>query len=195
MRSPRTVRRVPRVPHLALLALGAAWVAVLVAGSVGGAQSISRYLPGVDTSLPGSALYAAHCLACHGPTGQGLDESRARFPADHQQCTRCHNPRNPPTLHEQHAPNDLAVFSLGQPTALANSDYLVRFPSLAALEGYVQAAMPRWDPGKLTAAEAREVSLYTLHLSGSVPASLLGAFMAGEADFSALDARSVPLGR
>jgi len=192
MPSPRNARH---LPHLALFALGTIWLVVLVAGSFGGAQSISRYLPGVDTSLPGSALYAAHCLACHGPTGQGLDESRARFPADHQQCTRCHNPLNPPTLHEHRAPNDLAVFSLGQPTALADSAYLVKFPNLAALESYVQAAMPRWDPGKLTAGEAREVSLYTLHLSGSVPADLLEVFMAGEVDFSALDARSVTLGR
>ncbi|MFA5550104.1 MAG: c-type cytochrome [Trueperaceae bacterium] len=191
MTSTRITRR---LPHLALLAVGAAWLVLLVAGSFSGAQSITRYLPGVDTSLPGSALYAAHCLACHGPTGQGLDESRARFPADHQQCTRCHNPRNPPTLHEHYAPNDLAVFSLGQPTALADSAYLTKFPTLAALETYVQAAMPRWDPGKLTPSEAREVSLYTLHLSGSVPPGVLEAFMAGDADFSALDSLSVPLG-
>lgn len=164
-------------------------------GSVGGAQSISRYLPGVDTALPGSALYAAHCLACHGQTGQGLAESRARFPADHQQCTRCHNPRNPPTLHERAAANDLAVFSLGEPTVLADPAYLVRFPTLAVLEAYVQAAMPRWDPGKLSAAEAREVSLYTLHLSGSLPDSLSGAFMGEGADFSDVDASGMLLGR
>lgn len=183
-----------RLTHVGLCLVGLAWLALLLVGTVGGAQSMSRYLPGVDTSLPGSALYAAHCLACHGQTGQGLDESRARFPADHQQCTRCHNPRNPPTLHESYAPNDLAVFSLGQPTVLADASYLAKFPTLAALESYVQAAMPRWDPGKLTAAEAREVSLYTLHLSGSLPASLVGAFLAEDADFGELDARTVLLG-
>lgn len=183
-----------RLTPFLLTALAGVWLAVLLASSVGGAQSTSRYLPGVDTSLPGSALYAAHCLACHGTTGQGLDESRARFPADHQQCTRCHNPRNPPTLHERSAPNDLAVFSLGEPTVLANPAYLARFPTLGALEAYVQAAMPRWDPGKLSLEEARAVSLYTLHLSGSLPASLAGAFFEEGADFRDLDAGSVLLG-
>ncbi len=189
------LRHASRLHHCLLTVLGASWLAVLLAGSFGGAQSISRYLPGVDTTLPGSALYAAHCLACHGPTGQGLDESRARFPADHQQCTRCHNPLNPPTLHEHKAPNDLAVFSLGQPTVLADGSYLSKFPTLAALENYVQAAMPRWDPGKLTAAEAREVTLFTLNLSGSLPESLIGAFLGEGADFSELDTGEVLLGR
>lgn len=175
--------------------LVAGWLGLLLVFGSGGAQTSSRYLPGVDTSLPGSALYAAHCLACHGTTGQGLAESAARFPADHQQCTRCHNPLNPPTLHEHKAPNDLAVFSLGQPTVLANDAYLAKFPTLAALENYVQVAMPRWDPGKLTAAEAREVSLYVLHLSGSLPANVSGAFYEEGADFSELDARGVLLGR
>lgn len=183
-----------RLPHLALVVFGGAWLLALLAGSFGGAQSISRYLPGVDTTLPGSAIYAAHCLACHGPTGQGLVESQVRFPADHQQCIRCHNPRNPPTLHEHSAPTDLAVFSLGEPTVLADDAYLVKFPTLAALESYVQAAMPRWDPGKLSDQEAREVSLYTLHLSNSLPENLAGAFFEEGADFSELDTGSVLLG-
>lgn len=186
-----------RAPRLALAA-SAAWLLMLTLlvalGSSSGAQGVSRYLPGVDTSLPGSALYAAHCLACHGTTGLGLDESRARFPADHQQCTRCHNPLNPPTLHESIAPNSLAVFSLGEPTALADPGYLERFPTLAALEAYVQAAMPRWDPGKLTPEEAREVSLYTLHLSGSVPPPLQDGFYGGVIDLGAVDAQALKLG-
>lgn len=171
-----------RTLHLALGAIGTLWLAVLFIGSFGGAQSISRFLPGVDTTLPGSALYAIHCLACHGPTGLGLEESRARFPVDHQTCSRCHNPLNPPTLHESWAPNDLAVFSLGEPTPFNTADYLVKFPNLAALENYVQIAMPRWDPGKLTAEEAREVSLFVLHLSGSVPNELADLFYASEVD-------------
>lgn len=180
---------------LLLGALALSWLTALVLGSLGGAQSISRYLPGVDTTLPGSALYASHCLACHGPTGQGLDESRARFPVDHQTCSRCHNPRNPPTLHESWAPNDLAVFSLGEPTPFATPAYLVRFPSLAALESYVQATMPRWDPGKLTTEEAREVSLFVLHLSGSVPAEIADLFYSVEIDeLLGLDTRTVLLG-
>lgn len=184
-----------RLHNGVLTILIAGWLAVLFVFGAGGAQTTSRYLPGVDTSLPGSALYAAHCLACHGTTGQGLAESAVRFPADHQQCTRCHNPRNPPTLQEHKAPTDLAVFSLGQPTVLANDAYLAKFPTLAALENYVQVAMPRWDPGKLTAAEAREVSLYVLHLSGSLPAEVSGAFYEEGADFSGLDTREVSLGR
>jgi mono/diheme cytochrome c family protein len=181
-----------RLPHLALGAGGLLWTTLLLLGTVGGAQDVTIYLPGVDTTLPGSATYAAHCLACHGPTGLGLAESAARFPADHQTCTRCHNPRNPPQLREQAAANDLAVFSLGNPTPLADPAFLARFPTLAALEAYVQAAMPRWDPGFLTAAEAREVSLYVLHLSASVPPALEAAFyQAG--DLAAIDAHSVEL--
>ena len=166
--------------HLLFGAIGALWFTALLLGSVGGAQSITRYLPGVDTTLPDSALYAIHCLACHGPTGLGLDESRQRFPPDHQTCSRCHNPLNPPTLREIWAPNDLAVFSLGEPTPFSTPDYLARFPNLAALENYVRIAMPRWDPGKLTPEEAREVSLFVLHLSDSVPAELNDLFYASD---------------
>ncbi len=185
-----------RRAQLVLLAAAALWLAAVVAGSQGSAQGITRVLPGVDTSLPGAALYAFHCTPCHGPTGAGLDESRARFPADHQTCTRCHNPRNPPIMPEAAAPNSLAVFSLGEPTVLADAAYLAKFPTLAALEGYVQAAMPRWDPGKLTAAQAREVSLFMLHLSGSLPPDIAADFYAAEdlGFLEKLDAANVLLG-
>lgn len=185
-----------RLPGLALAALCLLFAVLLLLGTVG-AQDVTRYLPGVDTSLPGSATYAAHCLACHGPSGLGLAESAARFPADHQQCSRCHNPRNPPTLREHAAANDLAVFSLGEPTPLADAAYLARFPSLAVLEAYVRAAMPRWDPGKLSPAEARAVSLYVLHLSGSVPEGLQALYYEGgdSEALEAIDAAAVPLGR
>ncbi len=177
-----------------MAAAAAAWLALVVFGSTGGAQMTTRLLPGVDTALPGSALYAFHCSTCHGQTGLGLEESRARFPADHQQCSRCHNPRNPAVMYEDAAANSLAVFSLGDPTPLADPAYLGRFPNLAALEGYVRAAMPRWDPGKLTLAEAREITLFALHLSGSLPAELAEPFYGGDvAALESLDAASVAL--
>lgn len=188
---------VGRSKHLAVtvpLAMAALWLVVVLLGTVGGAQMAVPYLPGVDTSLPGAALFEFHCSTCHGPTGLGLPESRERFPDDHKQCSRCHNPRNPAVMYEDPTASSLAVFSLGDPTPLADPGYLARFPNLAALEVYVRAAMPRWDPGKLTPDEARQVTLFTLHLSGSLPPRLAASFYAGDvATLSSLDATAVPL--
>lgn len=170
--------------------------AIIAGGAVGGAQMATPYLPGVDTSLPGAALYEFHCSTCHGPTGLGLPESRERFPDDHRQCSRCHNPRNPAVMYEDPAGGSLAVFSLGEPTPLADPAYLARFPHLAALEAYVRAAMPRWDPGKLTVEEARLVALYSLHLSGSLPSNVAAAFESGDvSELQRLDAVSILLDR
>ncbi|MBX3144081.1 MAG: hypothetical protein KF813_10020 [Trueperaceae bacterium] len=188
--------RTARILRVALPIGSVAVLAALIAiSAVGGAQMMTPYLPGVDTSLPGAALYEFHCSTCHGPTGLGLPESRERFPDDHKQCSRCHNPRNPAVMYEDPAGNSLAVFSLGEPTPLADPAYLAKFPHLAALEAYVRAAMPRWDPGKLTLEETRLVALFSLHLSGSLPPSVTAAFESGDVGaLQRLDAASIGLG-
>lgn len=137
-------------------------------------------------SLPGAEEYAFHCSTCHGQTGGGLTESRARFPADHQYCVRCHNPRNRPVMSFEEMARDQTAFSLGDPTPLADPAYLQSFPDAAVLAAYVQAAMPRWDPGKLTEEQARRITLFALHLSGSLTGPLAEAYY-GHHDIAGLD--------
>jgi mono/diheme cytochrome c family protein len=101
----------------------------------------------------GAVLYAYHCAACHGDTGQGFGEARSVFPPTHRSCTRCHRPANPPTMPaDAIRAND--VFDIGRaPPLLGEETALDRFGGPAALRAYVAATMPRPFPASLTDAE------------------------------------------
>ena len=111
-------------------------------------------MPGADAQVrTGASLYAFHCAACHGDTGQGFEEAVAAFPDSHQTCTKCHRPANPRVMDwSRIRPNN--AFSVGEGPALLGPHGAVRrFGSAAALEGYVSATMPRPFPGALSDAE------------------------------------------
>ena len=107
----------------------------------------------------GGALFDANCSVCHGDTGLGLEEARLSFPADHRACERCHRPGNPREMsfavimERQHDLFDVWVLpALRGPNALgafATSD--------EALFAYLRATMPRYQPGRLSDAEYRDL--------------------------------------
>ncbi len=154
---------VPSVPvHLVRLALVRLAVALALLGTTAAvaqpdpseARASLALVPGADAQVrTGASLYAFHCAACHGDTGQGFEEAVAAFPDSHQTCTKCHRPANPRVMDwSRIRPNN--AFSVGEGPALLGPHGAVRrFGSAAALEGYVSATMPRPFPGALSDAE------------------------------------------
>lgn len=115
----------------------------------------------------GAVLYAYHCAACHGDTGQGFAEARSVFPASHQTCTRCHRPANPPTMAPE-AIRENNVFGIGEaPALLGDVSALDRFGSAAALKAYISATMPRPFPGTLSDIEYDQVVAFLMEAEGA----------------------------
>ncbi len=143
-------------------------IAMVVAVSNPGSSAESA--APVESQLErGQAVYAFSCTTCHGATGQGFDEARAAFPADHYDCTRCHGPLNPPVMSVEMIAQTQTVFSLGNAPALADGEALSKYGSAAGLYAYVRATMPRWDPGRLDDDAYLDVTAFVLHLAGLLP--------------------------
>lgn len=98
-------------------------------------------------------LYRLHCAVCHGETGLGYAEAKRAFPPDHRRCERCHRPGNPAVMALEDIRNDHDLFSLGHPPALRGRAASAPFPDVRGLAAYLQAAMPRYEPGRLTGEE------------------------------------------
>ncbi len=126
--------------------------------------------PGLVAQLArGAEVYAFSCTTCHGATGQGLEEARAAFPADHYDCSRCHGPLNPPQMTPRQIADTQTVFSLGHPPSLTDATALARFGTAAGLFAYVRATMPRWYPGYLDDVGYLDVTAFVLDLAGLLP--------------------------
>ncbi len=118
-----------------------------------------------------AATYDFHCSTCHGSTGAGFEEARSRFPADHAQCVRCHGPLNPPQMSAVDMDVRQTAFSLGDPPPLNDRERLATFHTGGELAKYIEATMPRWNPGSLDASKVREVTLYVMYLAGILEAT------------------------
>ncbi len=123
-----------------------------------------------DQVLAGAERFHLVCAACHGNSGLGLTEGRQAFPASHQRCESCHRPFNPPRMPEAGITARNA-FNIGDGPTLRGPGRLHTFPTAAALAAYVQATMPRYQPGMLTADEALAVTAFLLALNADLPAS------------------------
>lgn len=130
---------------------------------------VARYLEHAEE------LYAWHCAVCHGATGGGLDEAKLAFPRDHRECTRCHRPSNRVVqpLDQPFVDNDM--FSIGDPPALhatgagsggGGAAPLASVASPEALQAYLAATMPRYDPGRLSDEEYRALTAFLLEING-----------------------------
>lgn len=159
----------PRGLLLGSLTMLAALTAGLALATVAGAQSHAQphYREGV---LEGAMLYAQNCAVCHGKQAGGLEEARLSFPPGERRCTRCHRPNNRvvQSLAEPLIDNDM--FAVGTPPALHRTaerpDPLAAYASATALWAYLSATMPRYEPGRQTAAEYWLLTAYLLDLNG-----------------------------
>lgn len=115
----------------------------------------------------GAAIYSFSCAVCHGGTGQGFAEAVAAFPADYQDCARCHQPTNAPQMPGSQVGLATMAFSLGDPPALAEPGRLARFATAGALLHYLRATMPRWAPGSLEDAAYLDVASHLLRMVGA----------------------------
>ncbi len=107
----------------------------------------------------GAQVFWLYCMPCHGDRGQGLTaEFRQLYPPAEQNCwtSGCHGAR--PYQGGFTLPNQIP--------ALIGEGALQRFPSVAALDGFVRAAMPRQSPGSLTAEEYDRVIAFLLRGNG-----------------------------
>jgi len=114
----------------------------------------------------GAFVYWEVCMACHGNRGQGLTyEWRLEgFGEDDMNCwtSKCHAPNHPPGGFE---------FPKSVP-ALIGEGTLNSFVTAAELEQYIFEYMPWWDPGSLSAEEARDLTAFLLRENKRLPANV-----------------------
>jgi mono/diheme cytochrome c family protein len=190
MRPPdadHTRLRTPQPRRAWRLTVAATWAAVLALTAVAvhatrvgaddappnaaGAPAAAK--PSADDPLArGADIYAFNCSTCHGATGLGFAEARSAFPSDHATCVRCHAPLNPAAMTSLEMERNQTAFSLGRPPPLADHERLARFGTAGALLRYVRATMPRWDPGRLSDEDYRDVTLHLLDMAGMLDAEL-----------------------
>lgn len=132
-------------------------------------DAADRHAHGVvttDQTTRGAEAYAFSCAVCHGATGQGFAEAVSAFPEDHQDCSRCHQPQNSPTMPGSQVGLSTMAFSIGDPPPLADPTRLARFGTAGGLYHYVRATMPRWAPGSLDDAAYLDLSAHLLRMTG-----------------------------
>jgi cytochrome c len=119
----------------------------------------------------GAEVYDLVCSNCHGNTGRGIEEGRAEFLPEHQRCERCHRPFNASTLANVEI-SEKNSFNIGNPPAL-HLEGLSKFGNAAGLHAYIKAAMPRYEPGKLTEQEALDITAFLLALNNVLPRDIV----------------------
>jgi hypothetical protein len=116
----------------------------------------------------GAYAYWEYCLPCHGDRGQGLtEEFRELYPPEDRDCwaSGCHGPRP----YENGWTLPTAVPALIGPGRLA------RFSNAAALQAFVQAAMPWHNPGSLGETTTWQITSHLLRSNGvPIPPNELG---------------------
>lgn len=113
----------------------------------------------------GAETYDLVCSNCHGNTGLGIEEGRAEFLPEHQRCEKCHRPNNAARIVDVEV-SDRNSFNIGVPPALHT---LAKFGSAAGLKAYLQAAMPRYEPGRLSDEEYEDITAFLLALNNQLP--------------------------
>lgn len=107
----------------------------------------------------GAQDYWLHCLPCHGERGQGLTlEFRETYPPDEVNCWQsgCHGP----------SPYENGFTLPREVPALIGQNTLQKFPSAAALQSYIQVAMPFWKPGSLQEEDNWRITAFLLRENG-----------------------------
>jgi mono/diheme cytochrome c family protein len=156
----------------AILVRGAVSLTVTALGIVMGLAHVHPTAAAADQpetqAERGAAVYDFSCATCHGRTGKGFSEAVSAFPEDHRYCVRCHGPLNPPQMNPSQIQLSQMAFSLGDPPPLDERERIARFGTALALYHYVRAAMPRWDPGRLSDDEYLDVTTHLLRMVGIV---------------------------
>ncbi|MGL4608580.1 MAG: c-type cytochrome [Trueperaceae bacterium] len=130
------------------------------------APEISEVIAGYGEQVRrGAEAYDLVCSNCHGNTGLGISEGRAEFLPEHQRCEKCHRPHNAPTMANVKI-SEKNSFNIGEPPALND---LSKFGSAAGLNVYIQAAMPRHNPGQLSEQEYLDITAFLLVLNKALP--------------------------
>jgi cytochrome c len=114
--------------------------------------------------LRGAELYDWHCAVCHGPTALGFEEAKLAFPESHRKCESCHRPNNPGSRGGFMGDGEREVFSVGIAPDLRSEGALETFPTALVLNAYIQSAMPRYEPGRLTVQESLDITAFLLAL-------------------------------
>jgi cytochrome c len=124
-----------------------------------------RGLPaGSGTSADGAKVYAARCVACHGPNGEGVRQGSLQLG---------------PKLIGRNAGD---AFDFNESTRKEGTKTIGNYwPYATTLFDYVRRAMPQDRPGSLTNDEVYAVTAYLLERNEIIPAS------------ATMDARSLPL--
>jgi hypothetical protein len=107
----------------------------------------------------GSHAYWEYCLPCHGDRGQGLtEEFRELYPPEDRDCwaSGCHGPR----------PYENGWTLPASVPALVGPGRLTRFTNAAALQAFVQAAMPWHNPGSLDEITTWQITAHLLRSNG-----------------------------
>jgi cytochrome c len=120
----------------------------------------------------GAEVYDLICSNCHGNTGLGIEEGRAEFLPEHQRCEKCHRPNNAPTKANVEI-SEKNSFNIGIPPALHGESLLSKFGNAAGLNAYLKAAMPRYEPGKLTGQEYLDITAFLLALNDVLPEDIV----------------------
>jgi len=158
---PRTGLGVLFLAGTALLFFGTSRVNLAAAQTVSPvaspevAPTPDRLLEPTLPAAPGAAdlgaqVYWLYCMPCHGDRGQGLtDEFRQVYPPEDRYCwnSGCHGER----------PYENGFTLPAQVPAVIGGEVDQRFPTTAALDVFVRAAMPRQAPGSLDAKEYDQV--------------------------------------
>jgi len=132
----------------------------------------------------GAQVFWLYCMPCHGDRGQGLTaEFRQLYPPTEQNCwaSGCHGER----------PYEDGFTLPDRIPALIGEGALQRFPSVAALDGFVRAAMPLQAPGSLTAEEFDQVMAFLVRGNG-LPLATAGQSQVPAASATSTSYRSTP---
>ena len=107
----------------------------------------------------GAQDYWLHCLPCHGDRAQGLTrEFRETYPPDEVNCWQsgCHGK----------SPYEYGFTLPREIPALIGENTLQKFPNAAALQTYIQVAMPFWKPGSLQEEDNWRITAFLLRENG-----------------------------
>ena len=113
----------------------------------------------------GAKVYDLVCSNCHGNTGLGIEEGKAEFLPEHQRCEQCHRRNNAARLIDVEI-SERNSFNIGTPPALHD---LAKFGTAAGLKAYIEAAMPRYEPGTLSAEDYLDITAFLLALNKKLP--------------------------
>jgi hypothetical protein len=152
-----------------LVLVGQALTRTVLVGPAPTPSLVAGFLPSrlLEPTLPsspttadlGSRIFWLDCMPCHGDRGQGLtDEFRQLYPTEDRNCwaSGCHGER----------PYENGFTLPARVPAVIGPGALDAFGSVAALDAYIRAAMPRQKPGSLAPTEYDQVVAFLARENG-----------------------------